>query len=86
MQTQFKMWEYQDCIEVTNPTNRELMYVLMSGKVALIADDRTFKRTNFEIRKSRRRRTKLLQKLEEDGESKETIAAAGKYDTDFPYD
>jgi hypothetical protein len=67
MKQHFKLWEYQDCVEVTNPTHKEVMYVLMEGQVASISDDRTFKRTNFEIKKTRKKRTKLLQKFEEEG-------------------
>lgn len=85
MQPSFKLWEYKDCVEITNPTQRELIYVVLEGQLALIADDRIFKRTNFEINKTRKKRNKLLQKYEDEGgASKEDIEAILAFETDFP--
>lgn len=86
MQSHFKLYEYRDCEEVTNPTNRELMYVIMSGRVSLISDDRIYKRTNFEIKKARKKRKKAIQKIEDEGgEPAEKAALLGVID-DFPYE
>ena len=67
MRDHFKLTEYQDCVEVTHPSEKLTLYVLITGVVHIIADEKVVKKANFEVRKARRKRTKKAEKDKAEG-------------------
>lgn len=59
MAPSFKLYEYEDLLEVTNPTEKDTIYVLLEGIVHIIADDRTYKKIKVEIRRFRKLKAKI---------------------------
>ena len=58
----FKVSSYSDCVQVTHPSEKESILVVLQGAVHVISDDKIFKRVNFEVRKKRRKRAKAIEK------------------------
>jgi hypothetical protein len=58
----FKLYQYADCVEVTNPTNKEYLYVLMSGEVTLISSESAYK----QVRKAIWKKRKIKKKKDEE--------------------
>lgn len=54
MKESFTMYEYTDCVEVTNPGNKEYLFVLMSGCVLLVSSESAYKAAKKTIWKARR--------------------------------
>lgn len=90
MANNFVLHEYADCSEVTHPSIKDVIYVLIQGRVHIIAEERTYKRMKFCIRKQRKQRQKMLANLDKfeecEGQNLEAQGLQKKYNTDFPFD
>ena len=99
MASSFKLFEYEDLKEVTNPSEKDTIYVLLEGEVHVIADDRAYKKIKVEIRKFRKLKAKIEMlkeqakaagELSENEEEKEKEAEGTQeepsIETDFPFD
>jgi len=82
MSKDFRLYEFRDCAEVTHPSEKQTIYVVMQGAVHVIADEKTIKRVAFEVKKAKRKFKKLKEK-EELGELMEPLKRPKTF---FPYE
>lgn len=54
MAESFTMYEYTDCVEITNPSNKEYLFVVMMGSVILISSETAYLAAKKSIWKARR--------------------------------
>ncbi len=59
------------------------MYILLEGGLSIIADEKIYKRINFEVRKKRRRREKAIEKARDQGNMDE-VNNLQKTESDYP--
>lgn len=86
MRSHFTLTQFQDCAEVTHPSEKMTLYILMCGSVNIISDERVFNKAGFEVKKKRRKVAK--QKAKDLAEGKEKNENEGPEEivlTDFPF-
>ena len=59
--------EYDDCEQIAEPSSRNEVYIVITGGIAIVDDDRTLKRVRYEVKKLRRKRKKELEKRKQEG-------------------
>ena len=59
---------FNDCQQITAPNSRNDVFIIINGGIAIVDDERTLKRVNNEVKKTRRKRKKAQEKrLQEQG-------------------
>lgn len=62
MSSHFSVHKFGDCDIVTEPTEKNYIFMVLRGSVVIIGDERTHKTSNRQVRKTRHRRKKAEEK------------------------
>ena len=66
MSKSFNYHIYGDWEEVTVPSMKDMIYLLIEGQVIIISEDRTFKHAKTEVRRVRWRKKKAEEKMQDE--------------------
>lgn len=63
MKSHFEVHKFGDCELITDPSEKSSIFVVLRGTAVIIADERTHKTANKQVRRVRHRRKKAAEKL-----------------------
>lgn len=63
MAPHFEVLKFKDCDLITDPSEKDRIFMVLRGSAIVIADDRTHKSAHRAIRKTRHKRKKAAEKL-----------------------
>lgn len=81
----FQLKHFVDCEEVTVPQTKDLIYILLRGRVAIVSEDRVYTEVKREIKRSRWKRKKDREKRAAEGKENEPVIEDA-VPTDFPFE